>query len=197
MAYNLLKLELEKFEVQIDINRSTTWVRLVKTSIELSIKPVSSEIDNVGQRTCKLMKSCGVSDETVHGQIMLLRELIKTGKKYGGCPSSESEITVNVQLEKNTITLEVNKPINEEGFEELKEFDKAIQFFRGYQDPLEALTIKSKASFINSNRSHSNELDLFRIACKGNAVLDFFVSEDNILKISSTKKLEGNFCNTK
>ena len=111
--------------------------------------------------------------------------------------SPESEITVNIQLEKNTITLEINNQINEKGFEELKEFDKAIQFFRGYQDPLEALMLKKKASFIKSTRSHSNELDLFGIAYRGNAVLDFFVSEDNILKISSTKKLEGNFCNTK
>jgi hypothetical protein len=168
-------------------------MRLVKKkSMELNIKANSREIDKVGQRTCRFMKSSGISEETVHNQIRLLRELIKTGKKCSGFSSSETEISVKVNVDKNTVTIEVDNPINETGFEGLKEFDKTIQFFRGYQYPLEAYMLKKNASS-NSTRSHSNELDLFRIACKGNADIDFFVNEDNILKISATKKIEGNF----
>ena len=141
------------------------------------------------------MKSHGISDDAVHAQFRIIRELIKTGTKFGNFSPVENEIMVNVQTDGYTITAEINSPINEADFERLKELDKTIQFIRGYQDPFEAFMITQREASIKSPHGNSNALDLSRIAYEENAIIDFFVSEDNILQLSAIKRLEGNSCN--
>jgi len=164
----------------------------VKNSIKLIVKPTGQETEKIGQRTYSFMKSHGISDETVHAQIRIIRELIKTGTKYGNFSRADTELIINVQVDKNTITVQINNPISEANFERLKELDKAIQFIQGYQDPFEAFMKTQKEASINSPHGHSNALDLSRIAYEEKAILDFFVNEDNILQLSAIKRLEGN-----
>ena len=170
-------------------------MRSVKNSIKLNVKPIDQEMGKIRQRTGSFMKWHGISDDTVQAQFRIIKELIKTGIKYGNFPPADTEIIVKVQVNENTITVEIRNPINETGFERLKELDKTIQFIRGYQDPFEAFMIKQKEASIHSLHGDSNALDLSRIAYEEKAILDFFVSEDNILQLSAVRRLEGNSCN--
>jgi hypothetical protein len=167
----------------------------VKNSIKLNVKPMGQEMEKMRQKTGSFMKSHGISDDAVHAQFRLIRELIKTATKYGNFSPADTEIMVNVQVDENTITVEINNPINEADFERLKELDKTIQFIRGYQDPFEAFMKTQKKASIYPPHGHSNALDLSRIAYEENAILDFFVNEDNILQLSAIRRLEGNSCN--
>jgi hypothetical protein len=86
-------------------------------------------------------------------------------------------------------------PINEAGFERLKELDITIQFIRGYQDPFEAFMITQKEASPNPPFGHSNALDLSRIAYEEMAIIDFFVNEDNYLQLSAIRKSKENNSN--
>jgi hypothetical protein len=170
-------------------------MRSVKNSLKLNVKPTDHEIEKMRQRTGSFMKSHGVSDCAVHAQFRIIRELIKIGIKYGNFLFADIELTVNVQVDKNTIMAEINSPIKESNFERFKELDKIIQFIRGYHDPFEAFMITQKKASINYPQGDSNALELSKLAYEEKVILDFFISEDNILQISATRRLEGNNCN--
>ncbi len=167
----------------------------MRTYIEINLKPVGHEIDKAGEKSGDFLKSHGFSDDAIHAQIMILRELIHNGIRYGKFTPSENKITAHIHIAENTITFEVKNPVDETCFERLKELDKTIQFIRGYQDPFEAYRVKQKEASQNSTCSEVNGLGLARIACEGRAILDFFVSEDNILNLYAVKNLDDNFKN--
>ena len=152
-------------------------------------------MEKIRQRTSSFLKSHGISEDIVHAQFRVIRELIKTGMKYGEFLPADTDIMINIQVDENTITIETKNPINETGFERLKELEQTIQFIRGYQDPFEAFMIARKEASINSPHGHSNALDLSRIAYEEKALLDFFVNENNILQLSAISRLEANSCN--
>ena len=167
-------------------------MRPVKNSIKLKVKPIGQGMEKIRQRTGSFMKSNGISDDAVHAQFRIIRELIKTGTKYGNYSPADTEITVNVHIDEDTITVEIKNPINEAGFVRLKELDETIQFIRGYQDPFEAFMITQKEVFIYSLLGHTNALDLSRISYEEKAILDFFVNEDKYLQLSAIRKLKEN-----
>ena len=149
-------------------------------------------MEKIRRRTGNFMKSQGISDDGIHAQFRIIRELIKTGTKYGSFSSADPEIMVSVQVDENIITVEIMNPINEAGFERLKELDQTIQFIRGYQDPFEAFMRTQIETSIKSPLDHSIALDLSKIAYEEKAILDFFVNEDNYLQLSAIRKLKGN-----
>ena len=164
----------------------------MQTSIEINLRPDGHEIDKAGKKSSDFLKSHGFSDDAIHTQIMILRELIHNGIRYGNLNKSENKITAHIHIAENTITFEVKNPVDETCFERLKELDTTIQFIRGYQDPFEAYLLKRKEVSQNASHSETNGLGLARIACEGRAILDFFVSEDNILNLYAVKSLNGN-----
>jgi hypothetical protein len=167
----------------------------MQTSIEINLRPDGHEIDKAGEMGSDFLKSHGFSDNAIHTQIMILRELIQNGIKYGNINKSENEITAHIHIAENTITFAVMNPVDESCFEQLRELDKTIQFIRGYQDPFEAYHLKQEEASQNSGCNEVNGLGLARIACEGRAILDFFVSEDNILNLYAVKNLDNKLKN--
>ena len=152
-------------------------------------------MEKIRQRTGSFLKSHGISEDIVHAQFRVIRELIKTGIKYGNFPQADTDIKINIQVDENTITIETKNPINETAFERLKELEQTIQFIRGYQDPFEAYMLKRKEASKNSSYEVTNALGLARIAYEENAILDFFISKDNDLFLSAVSSLEADSWN--
>ena len=158
-------------------------------SKKFNLKPNADEIINAGQICGNFLKSLGLSESTIQSQIMILKELIKNGIRCGNCKPSEDEISVHLHVSENTITLEVKNPVDETCCQRLQELDKTIQFIRGYQDPFEAY---QKMQIITVKQSDLNEFDplaLSKIAYKGKAILDFYVSDDKTLNQSAIKDI--------
>lgn len=140
----------------------------------------------------KLLRSIKFSERSVQTQIMIIRQLLKNGIKYGNFAESENEITINIHITDQTFTVEVMNPVDPKYSNHLGELDKAIQFIKGYQDPFEAFIIKCKETADNSYHGESNALDIARIAYKGNVTFDFIIGENNTLIQTAVKKLEKN-----
>jgi hypothetical protein len=162
----------------------------MENSIRLNLKPNGGEIEIAGQKSSNFLKSHGFSDDVVDTQIMILRELINNGIKYGKFTSSKNKIIVNIFISKKEITFEVKNPIDETCFDGLRELDKTIQFIRGYQDPFEPYLIKRREAALNPSPNDTNGLGLAKIAYEGGAMLDFFVGEDNFMNLFAVRNLD-------
>lgn len=162
----------------------------MENSIRLNLKPNGGDIERAGQKSSNFLKSHGFSDEAVNTQIMILRELINSGIKYGKFTSSKNKITVNIYISDKEITFEVKNPVDETCFDGLKELDKTIQFIRGYQDPFEPYLIKRREAALNPSPNDSNGLGLAKVAYEGGAMLDFFVGKDNFMNLFAVKTLD-------
>lgn len=163
----------------------------MKKSILFNLKLNGHEIDEAGEKGSNFLKSHGFSNETVQAQIMILKELIINGKKFENPSALEGEITVFLLVEEKTITVEVRQAVEESYQSQLNELDKTIQWIRGYQDPFEPYMKKLRERSENSNNSDATDIGLARIAYEAGAILDFFVSEDNILNLSAVRCLNG------
>ena len=152
-------------------------------------RSLNQDIEEVGNRSSSFFKLHGLSDETVQIQVMILRELIKNGVKYAKFTPSENTIRVNIHIDTNIISIEVMNPVDESCRTRLEELDRAIQLIRGYQDPVEAYMVMQKMAPKQTPHGEAEGLGLAGIAYEGNATLDFFISEDNILNLSAVKRL--------
>ena len=167
----------------------------MKNSIQLHLDSNLHKIKDLEEKIRNFLISNGFSDAAVQIQIMIIKELITNGLKYGKAASSENRISVGIHLDERTITFEVQNPVDATCFDRLKELDTTIQFIRGYQDPFEAYLIKQQEVSRNPHGDKRNGLGLARIAYEGDAMLDFFISEDSTLNLYAVKNLDDNFQN--
>ncbi len=161
--------------------------------IKITIAPENYVFNEVKKKINDFLKSHGFSKETVLSQIVIIKELIRNALECGKLKPSEDEMTVHVLISNKSITVELKNPIDDTSSSKLKELDKTIQLIRGYQDPFEAYSVKIKEVSKNSLGGGAYGLGLAKIACERNAIIDFFVSEDNILNMSATRSYESDF----
>jgi hypothetical protein len=157
----------------------------MKKMMEFNLKPNADEIKKLEQKSSYFLKYQGYSDDTIQTQIMILRELITSSKKFIDLRASEFQMSVQLHIENNTIALEVKKSVCESNCGKLDELDKTIQWIRGYQDPLGCYMINLAEASDASHIAGTNGLGLARIAHQTGAIIDFYVSEENILNLSA------------
>ena len=158
----------------------------MKNSIEFRLKPNGSEIAKVGEKGESFLKAHGLSDDHVQTQIMVIKELINSGKTFDNQRPTGNEMSVHIYIEEKTITAEVRKTVEEPANDnQLQALDKTIQWIRGYQDPFEPFMVSSWQTSGSNSDSDSNSFGLAKIAYEAGAILDFYVSEDNVLNLSA------------
>lgn len=95
-------------------------------------------------------------------------------------------MSVHIYIEEKTITAEVRKAVEEPASDnQLQALDKTIQWIRGYQDPFEPFMVSAWQTSESNSDSDSNSFGLAKIAYEAGAILDFYVSEDNVLNLSA------------
>ncbi|MBW2408923.1 MAG: hypothetical protein JRF72_03930 [Deltaproteobacteria bacterium] len=164
----------------------------MKKSIAFNLKPTGNEIAKVGEKGKRFLKSHGLSDDSVQKQIMVVRELIKSGITFENQKHAVNEMSVHIYIEENTVTTEIRKPVNESTHNhQLEALDKTIQWIRGHQDPFTPFMIEAWQTSESSGNNGFNSFGLAKIAYKTGAILDFYVSEDNILNLSAVSHVNG------
>ena len=166
----------------------------MNSSIEFRLVPIGSEIAKVEEKGESFLKSHGLSDDSVQTQIMVIKELINSGKTFDNHKADGNEMSVHIWVEKDTITAEVRKLVKESvNDSRLQALDKTIQWIRGYQDPFAPYMMKAWQASEYSSDSDSTSFGLAKIAYEAGAILDFYVSEDNVLNLSAVSHLKWRF----
>ena len=162
----------------------------MNTSIEFDVKPDWDEIEKIRNKSADFFQSHKLSDDTIHSLTMIISELVENGLKYGDFKTKGTKVAVIINLATSSVTVEVLNPVGDSAFEHLSKLDKTIQWIRGYQDPFEAYIERIKEVSKKPLHDIESGLGLVRIAYEGNALLDFFVTENNMLNVSVVSNLE-------
>ena len=162
----------------------------MKTSIEFDVKPDWDEIEKIRNESVDFLQSHEFSDDTIHSLSMIISELIENGLKYGDFEKEGNKVIVIINVATNMVTVEVLNPVDKSAYEHLSKLDKTIQWIRGYQDPFEAYIERIKEVSKKPLHDMESGIGLVRIAYEGNALLDFFVAENNMLNVSVVSNLE-------
>lgn len=163
----------------------------MKKSIEFNIKPDWDEIETVRNESAEFLQSHELSDDTIHSLSMIISELIENGIKYGNFEMVADKVVVAIAINQNTVTIEVINPVDEGAIKHLSRLDRTIQWIRGYQDPFEAYVERIKEVAKKPLQDAESGIGLVRIAYEGNALLDFFVGDNNMLNVSVVSNIEG------
>jgi hypothetical protein len=82
------------------------------------------------------------------------------------------------------VTIEVQNRVAADDVQ-LRRFDRAIQWLRGFQDPFEAYVERLKLVSAESYRGGQSGLGLARIAYEARCLVDFWVDERGTLAVSA------------
>ena len=151
----------------------------------LTLKAEWEEIENARNVGDQFLRQACVSADKVQAVTMVLSELIENAVKYGCYSHPEDKITAKIRMDESLITVEVLHPVKKNSYRHLKELDRTIQWIRGFQNPFEAYIEKVQEVSKKPMRDDESGLGLARIAYEGQAILDFFLNEDNHLSVSA------------
>ncbi len=154
-------------------------------SLHETLNPDWDEIERVRSATHHFMKKSGSKAETTQAVEMVVSELVENAVKYGSFSEGHEQITVDVEMMGDVIVLVVTNPVTSKNLSHLKTLDRTIQWIRGFQDPFEAYVQRIQEVAQRPMDDKASGLGVVRVAYEGGAVLDFFLDEDDILKVSA------------
>lgn len=157
-------------------------------SLEMKIKPLWQEIENVRNETTIFLNGNGCGDDIVNAVSMVSSELVENAVKYGHFLESEGSIQLCLEIGSRIIIVEVKSPMSDSADDNLRRLDEAIRWIRGYQNPFDAYVEKLKEVSAGTNEDESG-MGLVRIAYEGQSLLDFYVDEDNTLAMCAVYKI--------
>jgi len=156
-----------------------------KDTMKVTLRPVWDEIEPLRLQAHDFFGSHGLSGNTIQSLVMVLGELLENSVKYGSYKESDGQIQISIHIGKKIITIEVTNPVDDSSLDDLKRLDRMIQWVRGYQDPFEAYIERLKEVAKRPLHDKESGLGIVRVAYEGDVILDFFVSEDNLLTVSA------------
>lgn len=150
-----------------------------------TLAPDWDEIERLRRSAHIFMEEAGVKTATAQAVEMVLSELMENAVKYGAFSKQHNQITFDVELMGDVIVIEVTNPVTDKNLAHLKVLDRTIQWIRGFQDPFEAYVERVQEVAQKPMDDKTSGLGVVRVAYEGGAVLDFFLDEDSILKVSA------------
>jgi hypothetical protein len=154
------------------------------TVLELRLAPDWDSILSAWEPCFATLSRAGLSDDERASLSMVARELLENAVKYGGFGEGEV-VELTLRASRDEVTIEVRNPLHGVAPEQLRQFDHAIQWIRGYQDPFEAYVEKMKELSTEPYHEGKSGLGLTRIAYEGRSILDFYVEPSDKLAVSA------------
>jgi hypothetical protein len=156
-----------------------------------SIKEISDKYENFSIEIHNLVKFQELSLAEIKAQIIIIKSLVETAVQLDDVRNDDVELTIHIFIEQKSVTVEVRKQVSLSSYVMLEELDKAIQWIRGYQSPLDPYITELKEISSKSQKSQTIAHGLAKLAYETEAVLDFYVTENSILNLSSIRYFHG------
>jgi hypothetical protein len=153
-------------------------------TLDIQIPPEWDAIHSAWDPCERLFKAHGLNRDETYGLCMVVRELLENAVKYGRFEGRSPPVDLTVDVGPKEVTIEVKSPVGV-GSEDLAEFDRAIQWIRGFQDSFEAYVERLKLASARAFGPGKGGLGLTRIAYEGRCAVDFYVDANNTLAVSA------------
>ncbi len=155
------------------------------TALSLQLRPEWESIKAVW-RPCldHLSEQFNFQPETAFSLTMVTQELLENAVKYAHFAASEDCVQLDIRGGTDALTIEVRTPLSEEP-NALFRLDLMVQWIRGFQNPFEAYVERLKQVAALAPSESVSGLGLVRIAYEGRCLLDFYVTDQNVLAMSA------------
>jgi hypothetical protein len=157
----------------------------MKKSMKLIVEAKWDEIEKARNKSSSFLRSHGLPSDSVQAFTMVVSELIENSMKYGTFTLPQNKVVIDIRVDESIVTAEVINPIDKTVYKHLRQLDRTIQWIRGYQDPFEAYVERLKEVSKKPLSDEESGLGLTRIAYEGKAIVDFFLSDENLLNVSA------------
>ena len=158
---------------------------------KLEIRPEWEQLGEVRRSLVSLLRGRGLRGDEVDAVAMVACELGENAIKYGTVRGEEDRVSLAVSISGPQLTIEVFNRIGSKDEDNLVRLDRTVQWIRGYHDPFEAWLQRLKELSSQPLDNNESRLGLVRIAYEGQAVLDFYVNENDVLAVSAIHRLKG------
>ena len=155
-------------------------------AIHVPAVPEWDEIPSLWDPCDRFFQSSGLDQDDRYALCMVVRELVENAVKYGQYENGLPRIDVALAVTPDEVTIEVKNPVGVDSLH-LREFDRAVQWIRGFQDPFEAYVERLKRVSTMASQPGKSGLGLTRIAYEGRCILDFYVNDSNTLAVSAVR----------
>ncbi len=154
--------------------------------LEIKLRPIWGEIDRARDECRSFLEELGSTEETADALCMIASEILENAIKYGYFTSETQEFTFKMEAGKDGMLVQAWSPLPSAGIvENLRRLDSIIQWIRSFQSPFQAYLERLKLVAGQPLDDNESGLGLIRIAYEGEAILDFYVNEDDILYVSA------------
>ncbi|MGB8931466.1 MAG: hypothetical protein WCC48_09505 [Anaeromyxobacteraceae bacterium] len=154
------------------------------SALNLQLRPDWDAIRETWDRCGRHFESNGLTRDEAYGLCMVVQELLENAVKYGRFTAGKPPVELALDVTPQEVTVEVKSPVGV-GSTELAEFDRTIQWIRGFQDPFEPYLERLKLASAQAWGSGVAGLGLTRVAYEGRCVLDFYVDASDTLAVSA------------
>ncbi len=152
--------------------------------LEVEVFPIWENIRSARQACDGFFSQNGFSEEHREAVCMVASELLENAVKYGHFPDGTG-IHLRAEVRNRLVTVEVESPLNPREMDNVRRLDDFVQWIRGYQSPFQAYLERMKAVAVQPIDSDESGLGLVRIAYEGDAILDFYVTGEEVLHVSA------------
>ncbi|GBF37026.1 ATP-binding protein [Leptospira johnsonii] len=154
--------------------------------LEMKLRPIWDEIERAREECRSFLERLGSTDETSDALCMITSEILENAIKYGYFTNENQEFTFKIEAGKDGVLVQAWSPLPSAGIvENLRRLDSIVQWIRSFQSPFQAYLERLKLVAGQPLENNESGLGLIRIAYEGEAILDFYVNEDNILYVSA------------
>lgn len=117
---------------------------------------------------------------------MITSEFLENAIKYGAFREGLPHIPLVIEADSYGILMEVKSPLESSRTEkDMRRLDYMVQWIRSYQSPFQAYLERLKLVASQPMEDEESGLGLVRIAYEGEAIIDFFVDDNDTLSISA------------
>ena len=145
--------------------------------MELTLKSHVNGLKDLRVKSYQALKNFHYPESTIQSQMMVLNALVATAEKFDNLKSPHIDMAVLLEMKTDSITVEIKKSVCDSAFCKLDQLDQVIQWLRSNLD--------TYGTYGCPLASENNGFALAEIALETGAVIDFYVSEDNLLNLSA------------
>jgi hypothetical protein len=154
------------------------------SALHMSISPEWEAIQTAWDPCDRHLEAQGLTRDEAYGLCMVVQELLENAVKYGRFREGRPPIDLVVDVNPQEATVEVKSPVGVDP-QHLHEFDRTVQWIRGFQDPFEAYVERLKLASAQTWGAGKGGLGLARVAYEGRCIVDFYVDASNTLAVSA------------
>lgn len=153
-------------------------------ALHMTLPPEWDAIRTAWDPCDRHLEANGLTRDEAYGLCMVVQELLENAVKYGRFEGGRPPVELLLDVGPREVTVEVKNPVGVDS-DHLREFDRAVQWIRGFQDPFEAYVERLKLVSAQAWGTGKGGLGLTRVAYEGRCVVDFYVDASNTLAVSA------------